>query len=87
MLDQLQKNDEVALWGGEEPKGSVLACDFYNGGAVACLSDQDIIDLLMKELLPAAVPGSNTPKSSTRTSRDVGRGGRFSPARSRAGRR
>lgn len=57
MLDQLQKNDEVALWGGEEPKGSVLACDFYNGGAVACLSDDDIIDLLMKELLPAAVPG------------------------------
>ena len=57
MLDRLQKNDEVALWGGEEPRGSVLACDFYNGGAVACLSDEDIIDLLMKELLPAAVPG------------------------------
>jgi len=57
MLDQLQKNDEVALWGGEEPRGSVLACDFYNGGAVACLSDEDIIKLLMEELLPSAVPG------------------------------
>ena len=57
MLDQLQKNDEVALWGGEEPKGSVLACDFYNGGAVACLSDADLVDLLLQALLPAAVPG------------------------------
>ena len=57
MLDQLQKAHEVELWGGEEPKGSVLACDFYNGGAVACLSDEDIVKLLLEELLPAAVPG------------------------------
>lgn len=57
MLDQLQKNHEVELWGGEEPQGSVLACDFYNGGAVACLSDEDIVALLLEELLPAAVPG------------------------------
>ena len=57
MLDQLQKDHEVELWGGEEPKGSVLACDFYNGGAVACLSDEDIVKLLLEELLPAAVPG------------------------------
>ena len=57
MLDQLQKDHEVELWGGEEPKGSVLACDFYNGGAVACLSDEDIVALLLDELLPAAVPG------------------------------
>ena len=56
MLDQLQKDHEVELWGGEEPKGSVLACDFYNGGAVACLSDEDIVALLLDELLPAAVP-------------------------------
>jgi uncharacterized protein with NAD-binding domain and iron-sulfur cluster len=56
MLDQLQHENEVQLWGGEEPKGSVLACDFYNGGAVGCLSDADIISLLMDELLPAAVP-------------------------------
>jgi uncharacterized protein with NAD-binding domain and iron-sulfur cluster len=34
-----------------------LACDFYNGGAVACLCDADIISLLLDELLPAAVPG------------------------------
>ena len=57
MLDQLHKDHEVELWGGEEPKGSVLACDFYNGGAVACLSDEDIVKLLLEELLPAAVPG------------------------------
>jgi len=55
MLDQLQ-DDERALWGGEEPQGSVLACDFYNAGAIACLSDEDIINLLMRELLPEAVP-------------------------------
>tara|TARA_B110000977_G_scaffold198242_1_gene282669 strand:- start:8947 stop:10749 length:1803 start_codon:yes stop_codon:yes gene_type:complete len=56
MLDQLQQDNEVELWGGAEPKGSVLACDFYNGGAVATLSDEDIIGLLMDELLPTAVP-------------------------------
>jgi len=55
MLDQLQ-DDELALWGGEEPKGSVLACDFYNAGAIACMSSEDIVDLLMRDLLPAAVP-------------------------------
>ena len=54
--------------GGEEPKGSVLACDFYNGGAVACLSDEDIVALLLDELLPAAVPGSRARARSTRTS-------------------
>jgi uncharacterized protein with NAD-binding domain and iron-sulfur cluster len=57
MLDQLQKDSEVELWGGEEPKGSVIAADFYNGGAIACLSDDDIVKLLTDELLPAAVPG------------------------------
>ena len=34
-----------------------VAATLVDGGAVACLSDQDIIDLLMKELLPSAVPG------------------------------
>ena len=40
MLDQLQGpayggGDEAlrALWGGDEPQGSVVACDFYNSGA------------------------------------------------------
>ncbi|EOD18312.1 hypothetical protein EMIHUDRAFT_349982 [Emiliania huxleyi CCMP1516] len=54
MLDQLQGpayggGDEAlrALWGGDEPQGSVVACDFYNSGASAHGSD----------LLPAAVPG------------------------------
>lgn len=57
MLDQLQKDTEVDLWGGEEPRGSVVAADFYNGTAIACMSDEDIVKLLTKELLPAAVPG------------------------------
>ena len=57
MLDQLQRDSEVDLWGGEEPKGSVIAADFYNGSAVACMSDEDIVKLLTENLLPAAVPG------------------------------
>ena len=57
MLDQLQKETETELWGGEEPQGSVIAADFYNGGAVACLNDEDVVKLLVEELLPAAVPG------------------------------
>jgi len=56
MLDQLQKDTEVELWGGEEPRGSVIAADFYNGSAIATMSDEDIIKLLTDELLPAAVP-------------------------------
>lgn len=55
MLDQLQP-DQEALWGGETPQGSVLSCDFYNSSALNNLSNDDIIDLLMKELLPAAYP-------------------------------
>jgi len=34
----------------------VVACDFYNAGALLPLSDSDIVELLMTELLPAAVP-------------------------------
>jgi len=55
MLDQLQP-DQVALWGGEEPRGSVVACDFYNAGALLPLSDEEVVRLLMEELLPEAVP-------------------------------
>merc|ERR1719201_1393978 len=56
MLDQLQDDDPSLLWGGEEPQGSVLACDFYNAGALLPLSDEEICRVLMEELLPAAVP-------------------------------
>ena len=51
MLDQFQGNTED-LWGGEEPQGSVLACDFYNAGGVMSLSDEDIVRTLMEDLLP-----------------------------------
>ena len=54
MLDQLQENNPD-LWGGEEPQGSVLACDFYNAGSLMSLSDEDIINILMEDLLPSAV--------------------------------
>lgn len=57
MLDQLQSNNEQALWGEDEtPQGSVLACDFYNAGALMSLSDDKIVEILMKDLLPKAVP-------------------------------
>lgn len=56
MLDQFQADNEEALWGGETPQGSVLACDFYNAGALLSLSDEKIAEILMKELLPEAVP-------------------------------
>jgi hypothetical protein len=56
MLDQFQKENEQQLWGDDEPQGSVLACDFYNAGAVMSLSDDKIIDTLMNDLLPEAVP-------------------------------
>mmetsp|Transcript_35297 Transcript_35297/g.82467 ORF Transcript_35297/g.82467 Transcript_35297/m.82467 type:complete len:595 (+) Transcript_35297:65-1849(+) len=55
MLDQLQP-DHASLWGGAEVQGSVLACDFYNAGAIATLSDEDIVALLMETLLPKASP-------------------------------
>lgn len=55
-LDQFQAENEKNLWGGEEPQGSVLACDFYNAGALMSLPDDKLIDILMKDLLPEAVP-------------------------------
>ena len=54
MLDQLQDSSLDALWGGEEPQGSVIASDFYNASAIAGLSDQAIVDTLMHDLLPVA---------------------------------
>ena len=56
MLDQLHKDAQQALWGGEQPQGSVVASDFYNASAIAAMSDQEIIDRLMRELLPIAHP-------------------------------
>ena len=56
MLDQLQKDAEQALWGDDQPKGSVVASDFYNASAIALLNDQEIIDRLTHDLLPIADP-------------------------------
>ena len=56
LLDQLQAGDLASLWNNETAQGSVLACDFYNAGAIAPLDDAAIVDLLMKDLLPRAYP-------------------------------
>ncbi len=56
MLDQLQKDSERALWGDDQPQGSVIASDFYNASAIAVMNDQEIIDRLMHHLLPIAHP-------------------------------
>ena len=37
--------------------GSVIASDFYNATAIAELSDQEIVDCLMQDLLAKAQPG------------------------------
>jgi len=56
MLDQLHKDAPQALWGDEQPRGSVVASDFYNAAAIVAMSDQEIIDQLMGNLLPIAHP-------------------------------
>ena len=58
MLDQLQKETKLELWGGDEAnmQNSVVACDFYNSAALMSLSSEDIINILMNDLLPSAVP-------------------------------
>jgi uncharacterized protein with NAD-binding domain and iron-sulfur cluster len=65
MLDQLQNSNDALsrLWGipdndnddNHQPLGSVVACDFYNAAALLPLSDQDIVEMLIQDLLPAAV--------------------------------
>jgi hypothetical protein len=62
MLDQLQGNTD-ALWGvegerngSETMRGSVVAADFYNAGALMSMKDEDIVKVLTEELLPSAVP-------------------------------
>ena len=65
MLDQLQ--DKKYLWNidndndnekdvSDDELGSVVACDFYNAGALLSKSDDDLISLLINDLLPSAVP-------------------------------
>ena len=56
MLDQLHKDAQQALWGDGQPQGSVVASDFYNASAIAAMGDQEIIDRLMRDLLPMAHP-------------------------------
>jgi len=56
MLDQLQDESMDELWGDDKPQGSVVACDFYNAGALMSLSEDDLIRILMEDLLPSAVP-------------------------------
>lgn len=55
MLDQFQSDNLEDLWGNDEPQGSVVACDFYNAGALLSLPDDELVGVLMKDLLPSAV--------------------------------
>jgi uncharacterized protein with NAD-binding domain and iron-sulfur cluster len=56
MLDQLQASAVEDLWGDDEVQGSVVACDFYNAGALMTLPDEELVRILMEDLLPSAVP-------------------------------
>ena len=56
MLDQFQKDSLSDLWGEDDAQGSVVACDFYNAGALLALPDDEIIRTLTEDLLPSAVP-------------------------------
>ena len=56
MLDQLQHDTKQALWGDQPEQGSVIASDFYNASAIAELSDQEVVDCLMQDLLQMAQP-------------------------------
>jgi uncharacterized protein with NAD-binding domain and iron-sulfur cluster len=56
MLDQMQQESEAELWAGQSPQGSVIASDFYNASAIAELTDKQIVDRLMQDLLPMAQP-------------------------------
>ena len=64
MLDQLQEENLAGLWGADGDDdgadgaalGSVVACDFYNAGGLMSLRDEDLVDILVKDLLPSAVP-------------------------------
>jgi uncharacterized protein with NAD-binding domain and iron-sulfur cluster len=56
MLDQFQEDSLSDLWGDDDVQGSVVACDFYNAGALLALPDDEIIRTLTEDLLPSAVP-------------------------------
>ena len=60
MLDQLQRDSQQALWGTDPAQGSVIASDFYNASAIAEMSDQEIVECLMQDLLPKAQPAFRT---------------------------
>lgn len=63
MLDQLHAEHLDELWGGESAqaeRGSVIAVDFYNAGALMPLSDEDILKTITEELLPSAIPTFHT---------------------------
>jgi uncharacterized protein with NAD-binding domain and iron-sulfur cluster len=56
MLDQLQNDNLQELWGNDTVQGSVVACDFYNAGALLSLPNDQLVSILMNDLLPSAVP-------------------------------
>ena len=62
MLDELQKENLLDLWGGNTTlvdgsyPGSVIAVDFYNAEALLPLSNDEIMKIIMDRMLPKVLP-------------------------------
>ena len=57
--EEEEEEAEEGEGGGDKPaqgRGSVVAADFYNAGALLSLPDDELVRVLAEELLPAAVP-------------------------------
>ena len=58
MLDDLQKEHILDLWGGNATAvdGSVIAVDFYNAEALLPLSNDEILKIILDRMLPNVLP-------------------------------
>ncbi len=58
MLDDLQKEHILDLWGGNTTAvdGSVIAVDFYNAEALLPLSNDEILKIITERMLPKVLP-------------------------------
>jgi len=58
MLDELQKENILDLWGGDASAvgGSVIAVDFYNAEALLPLSNEELMKIIMERMLPEVLP-------------------------------
>ena len=66
--EEEEEEAEEGEGGGDKPaqgRGSVVAADFYNAGALLSLPDDELVRVLAEELLPAASPANTAEYSST----------------------